>query len=261
MSTARLIAAARVEVRIRIRLPFPHGSDARQRGGGGGGGGGGGEDAVLARIFPRLPDRRRAPSSGQETTPQYLAAPDGRVVITTDTMVHGPDFRLAWSTPSDLGWKAAATNLSDIAAMGAWPTALVVALVAPRRPRSRCSRASRMGCARHAMRSRPAVASSAATSSVSETPHDRCHRLRRSPGPGCGAAVGLRTPATSWPWPVPSASPPRDWRCCSGLSDGAPVPPGELRGHPAIQAPAATASADRSRRSCGDRRCDRDARR
>ena len=46
-------------------------------------------------------------------------------------MIHGPDFRLAWSTPHDLGWKAAASNLSDIAAMGAVPTALVVAIAAP----------------------------------------------------------------------------------------------------------------------------------
>src|SRR5690606_4690226 len=46
-------------------------------------------------------------------------------------MVHGPDFRLAWSLPHDLGWKAAASNLSDVAAMGAIPTALVVAIAAP----------------------------------------------------------------------------------------------------------------------------------
>jgi thiamine-monophosphate kinase len=45
--------------------------------------------------------------------------------------VHGPDFRWGWSAPYDLGWKAAATNLSDIAAMGAVPTALVVAIAAP----------------------------------------------------------------------------------------------------------------------------------
>jgi thiamine-monophosphate kinase len=51
--------------------------------------------------------------------------------VTTDMMVHGPDFRLAWSGPFDLGWKAAATNLSDVAAMGAVPTALVVAIAAP----------------------------------------------------------------------------------------------------------------------------------
>ena len=60
-----------------------------------------------------------------------LAAPDGRVVATTDTLVHGPDFRLAWSSGFDLGWKAAAVNLADIAAMGARPTALLVALAMP----------------------------------------------------------------------------------------------------------------------------------
>ncbi len=89
-----------------------------------------GESAVLARIFPRLPDAAVA-LVGPGDDAAVLAAPDGRYVVTTDTMVHGPDFRLAWSTPAELGWKAAATNLSDIAAMGARATALVVALVAP----------------------------------------------------------------------------------------------------------------------------------
>ena len=42
-----------------------------------------------------------------------------------------PDFRLAWSSAFDLGWKAAAVNLADIAAMGARPTALLVALAIP----------------------------------------------------------------------------------------------------------------------------------
>src|SRR3954467_426207 len=86
-----------------------------------------GESAVLWRIFPRLPDATVA-LVGPGDDAAVLAAPDGRYVVTTDTMVHGPDFRLAWSTPHDLGWKAATTNLSDIAAMGAVPTALVVAL-------------------------------------------------------------------------------------------------------------------------------------
>ncbi|MEO8262188.1 MAG: thiamine-phosphate kinase [Pseudolysinimonas sp.] len=89
-----------------------------------------GEAAVLSRIFPRLPDAALA-LVGPGDDAAVMAAPDGRYVVTTDTMVHGPDFRLAWSTPHDLGWKAAATNLSDIAAMGAVPTALVVALAAP----------------------------------------------------------------------------------------------------------------------------------
>ena len=61
-----------------------------------------------------------------------IAAASGSVVATTDTLVHGPDFRLAWSRGFDLGWKAAAVNLADVAAMGARPTALLVALAVPR---------------------------------------------------------------------------------------------------------------------------------
>jgi thiamine-monophosphate kinase len=89
-----------------------------------------GESAVLARIFPRLP-AATAQLLGPGDDAAVIAAPDGRYVVTTDMMIHGPDFRLAWSTPHDLGWKAAASNLSDIAAMGAVATAMVVAIAAP----------------------------------------------------------------------------------------------------------------------------------
>ena len=89
-----------------------------------------GEGEVLRRIFPRLPH-----ASGELLGPgddaAVIAAPDGRYVVTTDMMIHGPDFRAAWSTAHDLGWKAAMTNLADVAAMGARPTALVVAMAAP----------------------------------------------------------------------------------------------------------------------------------
>lgn len=88
------------------------------------------EREALRRIFPRLPGSS-ATVVGPGDDAAVLAAPDGRYVVTTDMMVHGPDFRLAWSSPEDLGWKAAATNLSDVAAMGAVPTALVVAIAAP----------------------------------------------------------------------------------------------------------------------------------
>lgn len=89
-----------------------------------------GESAVLARIFPRLP-AAAAQLLGPGDDSAVVAAPDGRFVVTTDLMVHGPDFRLAWSLPHDLGWKAAASNLADLAAMGAVPSALVVAIAAP----------------------------------------------------------------------------------------------------------------------------------
>jgi len=89
-----------------------------------------GEAAVLARVFPRLP-AADVTVIGPGDDAAVLAAPDGRYVVTTDMMIDGPDFRLAWSTPHDLGWKAATTNLADVAAMGAVPTALVVAIAAP----------------------------------------------------------------------------------------------------------------------------------
>jgi len=60
-----------------------------------------------------------------------VAAPDGRVVATTDLLVEGRHFRRDWSGPGDIGRKAAARNLADVAAMGARPTALLVALAAP----------------------------------------------------------------------------------------------------------------------------------
>ena len=90
-----------------------------------------GESAVLARVLPRL---RSGDFSllGPGDDAAVVSAPDGRFVVTSDMMVHGPDFRLAWSRPYDLGWKAAATNLTDVAAMGARPTALVVSIAAPR---------------------------------------------------------------------------------------------------------------------------------
>jgi thiamine-monophosphate kinase len=60
-----------------------------------------------------------------------LAVPDGRVVATTDLLLEGRHFRRDWSGAADVGHKAAARSLSDLAAMGAEPSALLVALAAP----------------------------------------------------------------------------------------------------------------------------------
>jgi thiamine-monophosphate kinase len=88
-----------------------------------------GELAVLDRVTRRLPPGDPEVGPGDDCA--VVAAPDGRFVVTTDMMVHGPDFRWAWSSPEDVGWKAAVTNLSDVAAMGAVPTGMVVAIAAP----------------------------------------------------------------------------------------------------------------------------------
>src|SRR5215467_4940254 len=60
-----------------------------------------------------------------------VRAPDGRVVATTDMLIEGTHFRREWSGARDIGGKAAARNLADIAAMGARPTALLVSFAGP----------------------------------------------------------------------------------------------------------------------------------
>jgi thiamine-monophosphate kinase len=60
-----------------------------------------------------------------------LAAPDGRVVATTDFLLEGRHFRRDWAGPADIGHRAAVRSLADVAAMGAVPTALLVAFAAP----------------------------------------------------------------------------------------------------------------------------------
>ncbi|WP_454051488.1 thiamine-phosphate kinase [Cellulomonas sp. Marseille-Q8402] len=90
------------------------------------------EDGLLARIFPHLP-LGDATLLGPGDDAAVLAAPDRRVVVSTDVLVQDRHFRLEWSTGEDVGWRAAMQNLADVAAMGARPTGLVVSLVAPGR--------------------------------------------------------------------------------------------------------------------------------
>ena len=89
-----------------------------------------GENASLKRTISRL-NRGDHELVGPGDDAAVIKAADGRFVVTTDTMVQEHDFKLEWSTGYDLGWKAVASNIADVAAMGAVPTALVVALVAP----------------------------------------------------------------------------------------------------------------------------------
>jgi thiamine-monophosphate kinase len=58
------------------------------------------------------------------------AALEGGVVVTQDALVEGVHFRLDWISWRDLGWRAAAVNLSDLAASGADPEGLIVTLAA-----------------------------------------------------------------------------------------------------------------------------------
>ncbi len=90
-----------------------------------------GEQGILDAIAPVLPTRSELVELGTGDDCAVLRAPDGRVVISTDLLVEGHDFRLDWSSGRDVGIKAAGQNLADIAAMGARPTGMVVGLAAP----------------------------------------------------------------------------------------------------------------------------------
>jgi thiamine-monophosphate kinase len=55
----------------------------------------------------------------------------GGFVVTQDALVEGVHFRLDWISWREVGFRAAAVNLSDLAASGAEPEALVVTLAVP----------------------------------------------------------------------------------------------------------------------------------
>jgi thiamine-monophosphate kinase len=89
-----------------------------------------GEIESLRRTVKRLKQGEYAiVGSGDDAA--VVAATDS-FLVSTDTLVENHDFKLEWSTGFDLGFKSVASNLADIAAMGATPTVLVVAMVVPK---------------------------------------------------------------------------------------------------------------------------------
>ena len=81
-----------------------------------------GELGLLAEL------ERRGLARGIEHDAAELG--DG-LVVTQDALVEGVHFRLDWTSFRELGYRAAAVNLSDLAASGAEPLALLVTLAAP----------------------------------------------------------------------------------------------------------------------------------
>ncbi|MGB7802989.1 thiamine-phosphate kinase [Buttiauxella sp.] len=90
-----------------------------------------GEFSLIARYFDRVSSSRRDVETGIGDDCALLTVAEKQVLaISTDTLVSGIHF-LADIDPRDLGYKALAVNLSDLAAMGADPAWLTLAITLP----------------------------------------------------------------------------------------------------------------------------------
>jgi thiamine-monophosphate kinase len=91
-----------------------------------------GEFGLIKRIVERLGgSATSAGALGPGDDAAVVLAPDGRVVATVDVLVEGRHFTREWFSAYDVGRRAAAASLADVAAMGAHPTALLVGLAMP----------------------------------------------------------------------------------------------------------------------------------
>ena len=54
-----------------------------------------------------------------------------KIVVSTDTSVENVHFRRAWLSPEEIAYRAGAAAISDLAAMGATPLAMTIALTLP----------------------------------------------------------------------------------------------------------------------------------
>lgn len=90
------------------------------------------ERALIARLRARVPSPPDWVLTGIGDDAAVLAPARGMVdVVTTDALVEGVHFRREWSSANDIGHKALAVNLSDLAAMGATPRAILLSLTLP----------------------------------------------------------------------------------------------------------------------------------
>ena len=91
-----------------------------------------GEHALLGRLLARLPRPSAQVLVGPGDDAAVLApVRNERLVVTTDAVVEGVHFSRAHFAPADIGHKALAVNLSDLAAMAATPQWALLSLVLP----------------------------------------------------------------------------------------------------------------------------------
>jgi thiamine-monophosphate kinase len=84
---------------------------------------------LIAALTAQLRPTDAVLGPGDDAAVLQLAG--GLHVMTSDLLVEDVDFRRSWASPRDIGYKAAAVTLSDVAAMGARPLYMTVDLGAP----------------------------------------------------------------------------------------------------------------------------------
>lgn len=94
-----------------------------------------GECGLIERLTRGLRYDRTVFTGVGDDAAVLCGGKDWRLLLTTDMLVDGTHFRSRETAPALIGRKALAVCLSDIAAMGGWPWAAVVAVgVPPRTP-------------------------------------------------------------------------------------------------------------------------------
>ncbi len=89
------------------------------------------EDAFLRLIDRHFDTAHGRALLGRGDDCAVIRCPES-LCVTTDLFLEDVHFRPAYFDPEDVGHKALAVNLSDVAAMGAKPTGFVLSLIAPR---------------------------------------------------------------------------------------------------------------------------------
>ncbi|HEU5348978.1 MAG TPA: thiamine-phosphate kinase [Ktedonobacterales bacterium] len=90
-----------------------------------------GEFGLIARLTSNLETRPDVALGIGDDAALLDPGPDMLVAVTVDALIAGRHFLMAVSTPEEIGRKALAVNLSDLAAMGAEPCWALVSLMLP----------------------------------------------------------------------------------------------------------------------------------